>query len=445
MVVSTIALIAVMLAGRAGANGRFPASNAVILPRGGSPLVLVRTTFGLVVSADGGAHWRWICERAIGFSGQEDPTYVVTRQGTIVASLFDGVRVSRDGGCTWERPALGDAGREVFVDVTEGSDGTVLALTSGYDHRTDAGSAFRTQLYVSKDDARTFAPVGKPLDPSLLAETVDIAPSDPSRIYISAVRGDAPPRAGALLVSTNGGARFTEHAVPLDPHERSLYIAAVDPARSDRVWLRTTAGPEQSTRLVVAEGAKLRVAMRATGPISGFALAPGGDGFFAGGPDVGLRRGSAAGEAEPSSRSPLRVQCLARRGEALWACSSESSGFVAGVSTDDGASFEARLHLAGMDGPLECPAGSSVAAQCGADAWARLRGELGLGALDGDAGRARAEAGRAGAADAADAGSAGSAGGPTPAVAGGGSSTRLVVVGVVLALVVAWLVARARR
>ena len=37
------------------------------------------------------------------------------------------------------------------------------------------------------------------------------------------------------------------------------------------------------------------------------------------------------------------VQCLATRGDELWTCSAEVSGFVLGVSTDDGATFTAKL------------------------------------------------------------------------------------------------------
>src|SRR4051794_38067835 len=114
-----------LLAARSGqANGRFPASNAVVFAPADDDAVFVRVTFGLLVSRDKARSWRWICERAIGFSGLEDPSYVVTKSGAIVAGLFDGIRVSRDGGCSWEVVST-DA--RVFVDLTTSADGAILA------------------------------------------------------------------------------------------------------------------------------------------------------------------------------------------------------------------------------------------------------------------------------------------------------------------------------
>ena len=61
--------------------------------------------------------------------------------------------------------------------------------------------------------------------------------------------------------------------------------------------------------------------------------------------------------------STIHVQCLVTRGTDLWACSDEVSGFVAGVSQNDGKTFTPVLHLLGIEGPVQCPA-KSTAAQC---------------------------------------------------------------------------------
>jgi photosystem II stability/assembly factor-like uncharacterized protein len=362
------------------ANGRFPASNAVLFSPADDATVLVRVTFGLLVTRDRGRSWRWICERAIGFNGPEDPTYVVTKSGAIVAALFDGLRVSRDGGCSWQ-PVKTDA--KVFVDLTSRADGAVVALASGYDRHADGGSLYATQLYVSTDDATTFAPIGPRLDPTLLGETVDVAPSDPSRIYVSAVRVAGGAREGALLVSADGGARWTERAIPLGPSELAPFIAAVDPERAERIYLRTSAAPDSATRLLVTDdaGKTYRRLLQARGPLLGFALSPDGATLHAGGPDDGLLTGEAsAGALVPTSN--VKVQCLARSGDELWACSSEASGFVAGTSRNGGAAFQAQLHLRDIGGPMQCAEGTAVAKECGAD-FARLASELGLRAPTG--------------------------------------------------------------
>ena len=421
--------------GTAWANGRFPASNAVVFSPADEDTVMVRVTFGLLVTRDRGRSWRWICERAIGFNGPEDPSYVVTKSGAIVAGLFDGLRVSRDQGCSWY-PVKTDA--TVFVDLTARSDGAIVALASSYDKHTDAGSSYKTQLYLSTDDAKSFVALGPRLDATLLAETVDVAPSDPSRIYISAVRGADTSRQGVLLVSTDGGKHWLERATALEPKELAPFIAAVDPKRADRIYLRTSASPENPTRLLMTDdaGKTYRRLLAAKGPLLGFALSPDGASLHAGGPDDGLFAGSAGqdgGELSPVAR--LKVQCLARSGDTLWACSNEASGFIAGTSRDDGGTFQAQVHLRDIAGPIACGEGTAVAKECGTD-WKKLVNELGLGApsTPSDAG--------------ADAGS----GGPTlPTLASAGDdgallSGRSAWVAAAAAVVGgAWLLLRARR
>ncbi|MBS2012840.1 MAG: hypothetical protein JST00_08140 [Deltaproteobacteria bacterium] len=380
------ALSAVAFLGRpveARANGRFPASNAVIVSPTSADDVIVRVTFGLLSTRDGGKSWKWICERAIGFSGLEDPSYTVTKSGAIVAGLFEGLRVSRDHGCTWE--PVPTEGFSVFIDTTLRSDGAVLALASAYDKQGDAGILFKSQLFVSTDDAKTFERVGGLLDPTLLAESVEVAPSDPNRVYVSAVRGEAP-RQGVLLVSTDGGKKWIERKIAPPTTgdagksgELAPFIAGVDAKNPDRVYIRTSASPENPTRLLVTDdaGKTFRTLLSAKGPLLGFALSKDGKTVTAGGPDDGLF-GGAFDAKELTKLSALKTQCLGRGFDGdLWACSNEASGFVAGTSKDDGASFAARLHLTDISGALECAPGTGVAKDCAAD-WPKMQSALGF-------------------------------------------------------------------
>jgi hypothetical protein len=64
----------------ASANGRPPMTNGIHFRPGDAESLYVATTFGLLVSPDG-CQFHWLCEDNIG---------------------FDGLRVSRDGGCSFE-------------------------------------------------------------------------------------------------------------------------------------------------------------------------------------------------------------------------------------------------------------------------------------------------------------------------------------------------------
>jgi len=67
--------------------------------RPGDPHTLyVRTTFGLVISANDGCSFHWVCEQAIGYGGDFDPKYAVAADGTLYAATYAGLRVSRDVG-----------------------------------------------------------------------------------------------------------------------------------------------------------------------------------------------------------------------------------------------------------------------------------------------------------------------------------------------------------
>ncbi len=55
--------LAVLVASGARADGAFPTGMSVLLPAGAPQRILVGTTFGLVLSEDAGATFRYVCER----------------------------------------------------------------------------------------------------------------------------------------------------------------------------------------------------------------------------------------------------------------------------------------------------------------------------------------------------------------------------------------------
>ena len=70
-----------------------------------------------------------MCEQSIGYGGTWDPHYAIGSDGTIFATTFNrGLRVSRDGGCTFET-ATGTA--NLWIDaLTIGPTGQIWITTA---------------------------------------------------------------------------------------------------------------------------------------------------------------------------------------------------------------------------------------------------------------------------------------------------------------------------
>jgi len=352
------------------ANGRFPAANRIVLSPSEPELVIVRATYGVLRSQDEGATWSFLCEGALGLPqmATEDPALGLTAAGALVAGILipPGLDVSNDQGCTWSCVGGALAGQAIAdLAVRSETPATVVALTMPTD---DAGEPGPSAVFQSTDDGASWSQLGQALDPSLLVTTVDVAPSDPHRLYVSAVRGFGPGRSASLFVSLDDGTTWTEQSVPLDTTvEAFIYIGGVDPEDADRLYIRTGATKGQS-------------GLTLTGQMLGFALSPDGEKIYAGGNIDGLFVGERATGTFVRTPSIVRggdggpvdihVECLATRGSELWACADEPSGFIAGVSTDDGMTFEPRLQLASVGAALPCSPSPSSALACGADASA---------------------------------------------------------------------------
>src|SRR5687768_15370393 len=94
------AVLAVAVGGvpDASANGRFPAQQDILFQPGKPSTIYAPVTFGLMVSTDDGASFRWVCEEAIPYGGKFDPDYVASASGKLWATTYDGTRVTTDHG-----------------------------------------------------------------------------------------------------------------------------------------------------------------------------------------------------------------------------------------------------------------------------------------------------------------------------------------------------------
>lgn len=366
------AATACSLAPTAFANGRFPAANMLVQRPGDPARLALRATFGVVVSSDGGKNWDWICERAMGFGGSEDPSIYISGSGAILVGTFEGMRRSTDGGCHFAHDA---SWPQNVVDLTArpAEPDRVYAVTSRFSSTTDAGNSFVSQLFVSNDAGATWS-LRSTLDPSLVVESVEVAPSDPERVYVSALVPDAAHMNGALLESDDDGAHWRAHRVSLGLTEQGLYVAAVDPKNASRVYLRTSA--VDAGRVFATNDAGKTMGgplLQEKNALSAFALADEGNTVYAGG--FGGVWSGASKDDHLTKASSTHVQCLTAIGSALWSCNPTGEGFVVGKSIDRGAKFAPVLTLSGMRGPLRCASPSDVDS-CAAD-WPALRDLVG--------------------------------------------------------------------
>jgi hypothetical protein len=406
------------------ANGRFPGANHLVFGPSDAARIAVRTTFGALLSRDGGATFRWVCEEAVGYAGQQDPAIALFEDGTLATAALEGAFVSHDAGCSHQR-LVADTSVDFTVARSEPSRG--LLITS-----TFVKGVHEARVLLTVDSGHSFSRLSL-FDEGFYPDTIDIAPSAPTRAYVSGTFSDGQKLQGAVDRSDDGGVTWKRQVFDLQG-DSGVYLAAVDPQNPDRVYVRTTG--KAADRLLASDDAGATFAVRATVPggLLGFALSPDGTQVAIGGPSVGVQ--TATRDALVfTTVNAVPVNCLAWAEPGLFACGAGAeAGFALARSTDGGTTFSAVLpSLAAICGPLDdCSASSGFAATC-APRWPAIAANFGGDGSDtcGQVGAAGAGGGGAGAAGSTDgnagttsAGAAGAAGqgDPPPAAASPGSS-----------------------
>src|SRR5262249_19824359 len=147
------------------------------------PLRLIQASnFGLIHTEDGGDTWPWICEEAIGplaFQYQLGPA----PNRILFALSNDGLSRSDDDGCHWSLiiPTTTIISRDVFPDPTDPKHVLLIArpvstgTVASHDRlleSTDGGLTFPTTLFEGDT-------------PPTILQSVEIARSDPSVVYLT--------------------------------------------------------------------------------------------------------------------------------------------------------------------------------------------------------------------------------------------------------------------
>lgn len=361
----------------AHANGRLPGATGLALHPSDERQLLLGLSFGLALTRDGAASFRWMCEQQIeGNGGDVDPSIVVTGDGTLVViSLTNGgVLVSRDDGCSFERalgPLEGNRGVDLTLDPSRS--GHVLALMSKIVEVSDAGyPRFHNFVAHSLDHGRSWEVLAE-LPDDMLPETLEVAAADPKRIYVSGA-GAASPLQGIIERSDDGGLSWKRTTVDLPRGSGSLFVSGIHPKDPDRVWFRVPGRGDVSGLLPArlwrsTDGAATfsQVAASSTGML-GFAVSPDGDRIAFGGPMEGLFVAPADASAAPVRVSDLSVHCLRWAVSGLYLCASEPiDPFSLGHAAEPTEAFVPLWHRA--DTCLATCAASSRIEQTCRKAW----------------------------------------------------------------------------
>ena len=346
------ALLTLLIASSARANGAFPAVSQLVADPSQPAHLVLRSNFGLLTTRDRGQTWDLVCEAGVGYENVEPPIAVLS-DGTTIAALPTGVAHGVASECAFSVGA-GLSGYVADVARVPNAPSQAIAVSVDIDAST-------SRVWRSLDGGGSWAPIGGVLG-DLNAATLDAATDDPRTFYVSGV-SQAGSVKGVLARSSDAGGSWQRYDVPGVSKVSAPYIAAVATEDRDTVYVRLSGTPG---RLLVTHdgGQHFDPVLDFEGPLDGFALSPDGRFALAAGRLDGVWRASTTSLAF-ERLSCARLRCLSWTSSGLFACADESqAGFLVGESLDEGASFEARLHLSCVRGPLACDGESSVSRAC---------------------------------------------------------------------------------
>ncbi len=356
---ATLAGFAVLFAAApAAANGRYPSSSHIVFDPSDSKHFVVSATIGLLETRDGGKSFGWRCETALGKILSQDLMVAVTANGTVVTTKFDGLGATSDG-CTFR--SIPDFAGKPVSDLTL-SRSAPHAPIAFYKEPGDAG--VQGKLMRSTDDGATWSALGPLLPADVSPLTVDVAPSDPSRIYVSATLDSMHDFSGVLLRSDDAGTTFSRADIPSTAGYHLAWISAVNPVNADGVYVRVQ-DPMGTQIWNTADGGKtFQKIFTGTGQLLGFAISPDGSEIAVGGPSDGIWVGGSDG-TNLARRSDVAPTCLAWNADGLYACADwKTAGFSIGRSSDHGATFETVLRFDALCGQTACGASTQVGMSC---------------------------------------------------------------------------------
>jgi len=369
----------------------------------GRNVVLV-TNRGLIFADEQTKRFRLMCHDALDLRVDDVPSIAFLGDGRLLAAGTAGLRVSADGGCSWQGVAsFGDVQTPSLAQHPTQPD-TLYFATFG---------AGQTALRVTRDGGKTFSDL-LPLTDTEFVHSLLIAPANPQRMYAAGIAFDASTMTHSVLRSSDGGATWERFALALDPmQEERASLVTVNPSNENELLVKTTAYNPEATpeRLLVSRdgGATFSKIFQGTS-LKDASYGPAGEVWAA--DQVGLWR-SIDGVSFTRHGAARWMSCVDHHGGRLWGCGQFADGKDGiGVASNAEGPFFPWMDFRDVYEQVACGANAPTLAAC-ATTWEHWKFEV-LGGVD--AGPPPDDAGFAGysGADSGVKGSGGSSGGNLP-------------------------------
>lgn len=370
-------ILVVGLAGTAAANGRAPATSTIHFRQGHEQDIAAGMTFGLVLSHDGGATWHWVCEDAIGYGGVWDPDYSYTASGALFATTFDGLRVSRDDGCTFDSTPPGN----LFISANElAPDGTLIFAS--VDPTDD-------KVYASTDDGMTFPTSTTPQGAMVndWYSSLIYQQGSSTNVWLSGYRFVGNTKTLLVWKSTNGGGTFTAvtvNGITRSSSSSALQIAGIDTAGNAYAIVTYPDGQVGGDVYRLAPNGTAWTQI-ATYPDGVSLLVRSNDDLVLGTAFNGAKTSTNHGTTWTPLANAPHISCLAENSaHEVWACTrnygdannpSDNFGIM---KTSDLATWTGVLEYQDIQAPVSCAAGTIQKDVCEAQRWCGVTQQLGI-------------------------------------------------------------------
>jgi MYXO-CTERM domain-containing protein len=343
----------------ARADGAFPDAQAILTPPDLPGEIRLVTNFGLLATLDGGATWLWSCESPDNMFGAYYQVGLGPRH-RLYALVDQTVVFSDDAGCGWTRAGgllatVGDGvgATDFWVDRTVAE--RVLAV----DVTCCAGDQRQHVVIASHDGGAHFDETLFRADPGAMITGVESARSAPDTVYVtlqgSPVDGGRPPPFLARTADRGGTWTSTDLTAALGAGIPRLI--AVDPTEPRQVFLLWSDVDGQALVVTSDGGPNAHEVLRPSGVIKAFVRLASGTILVATDDNsvAGLLRSRDGGTTFEAVANPPHIRALSERAGAVYAATDNfSDGYAAGLSMDEGRTWEALVSYDAVRGILPC-------------------------------------------------------------------------------------------